>query len=69
MYFCKEFVRPVANIMIGELLINKNYYWVFFDGTFQEPQNRKSIGGLFFLSDGNYIIFKEYGVRGTNNYT
>lgn len=52
---------------VGELLIDRNRRWGFFDSACQEPDQICVIGGALYISDSLFFKFKTSLGSGTNN--
>jgi ribonuclease HI len=53
--------------VIGEVIMNKDYAWSFFDGACQGPKHFCSLGFVLFTSEDHYFTGKENLGIGTNN--
>jgi len=53
--------------VVGTLLVDRSYDWIFFDGAYQGPRKTCNLGFILFLSNSQYFTMKDNLGKGTNN--
>jgi ribonuclease HI len=52
--------------VIGEVIMNKDCVWIFFDGACQGPKHFSSLGFMLFIVEDRYFTNKTNPSIGTN---